>query len=222
MLSVEDWAEIRRLHRAEGIPIKVVASALGVLRNTVRAALASAGPPKYVRARGAPSCCSSKQSNSAAANHRHSDPVSRHAHDPRVRPSRAAPDLPFRAFRHSLLAPHTAFAQASGREHQMLPDRHTPSQSGPNERELAWPASLQHRRHPWAPGGPRTVRSRSGPSPTSSAAGDPACAQPAWPGAYTMTARRPPGTGLAHQVGTIPMLKKIFEFLTLKWLWDRR
>ena len=50
MLSVEDWAEIRRLHRGEKMPIKVVARTLGVSRNTVRAALASDGPPKYVRA----------------------------------------------------------------------------------------------------------------------------------------------------------------------------
>jgi transposase len=46
---VEDWAEIRRLHRAEGLPIKVIARTLGVSRNTVRAALASDGPPKYDR-----------------------------------------------------------------------------------------------------------------------------------------------------------------------------
>ena len=49
MLSVEDWAEIRRLHRAEGLPIKMIARTLGVSRNTVRAALAADGPPKYVR-----------------------------------------------------------------------------------------------------------------------------------------------------------------------------
>ncbi|SMD27156.1 sigma factor-like helix-turn-helix DNA-binding protein, partial [Kibdelosporangium aridum] len=49
MLSVEDWAEIRRLHRAEGLPIKAIARVLGVSRNTVRAALASDAPPKYVR-----------------------------------------------------------------------------------------------------------------------------------------------------------------------------
>ena len=41
MLSVEDWAEIRRLHRAEGMPIKAIARVLGVSRNTVRAALRS-------------------------------------------------------------------------------------------------------------------------------------------------------------------------------------
>ena len=51
MLSVEDWAEIRRLRRAEGLPIKVIARVLGVSRNTVRAAIASDGPPRYVRRR---------------------------------------------------------------------------------------------------------------------------------------------------------------------------
>jgi transposase len=49
LLSVEDWAEIRRLHRAEGLPIKTIARTLRISRNTVRAALASAGPPKYER-----------------------------------------------------------------------------------------------------------------------------------------------------------------------------
>jgi len=47
---VEDWAEIRRLHRAEGVPIKEIARRLGIARNTVRAALKSDGPPKYERA----------------------------------------------------------------------------------------------------------------------------------------------------------------------------
>lgn len=50
MLSVEDWAEIRRLRRSEGLPIKAIARVLGVSRNTVRAALAADGPPKYERA----------------------------------------------------------------------------------------------------------------------------------------------------------------------------
>jgi transposase len=49
VLSVEDWAEIRRLHRAEGLPIKMIARVLGVSRNTVRAAIASDGPPRYER-----------------------------------------------------------------------------------------------------------------------------------------------------------------------------
>ncbi|MFC7661359.1 IS21 family transposase [Pseudonocardia benzenivorans] len=50
MLNVEDWAEIRRLHRAEGVPIKEIARRLGIARNTVRAALRSDGPPRYERA----------------------------------------------------------------------------------------------------------------------------------------------------------------------------
>jgi len=46
---VEDWAEIRRLHRAEGMPIRAVARKLGVGRNTVRRALAAQAPPRYQR-----------------------------------------------------------------------------------------------------------------------------------------------------------------------------
>ena len=38
-MSVEDWAEIRRLHRAEGVPIKVIARSMGISKNTVRKAL---------------------------------------------------------------------------------------------------------------------------------------------------------------------------------------
>ena len=51
MLGVEDWAEIRRLHRAEGLSIKAIARRLGVARNTVRDALRSDVPPRYERAR---------------------------------------------------------------------------------------------------------------------------------------------------------------------------
>lgn len=47
---MEDWAEIRRLHRSEGMPIKAIVRKLGVARNTVRAALASDEPPAYRRA----------------------------------------------------------------------------------------------------------------------------------------------------------------------------
>lgn len=50
VISVEDWAEIRRLHRAEGLPIKAIVRRTGVARNTVRAALRSQEPPKYQRA----------------------------------------------------------------------------------------------------------------------------------------------------------------------------
>jgi transposase len=49
MLSVEDWAEIRRLHRAEGLPMKAVARVLKISKNTVKNALASEEPPKYER-----------------------------------------------------------------------------------------------------------------------------------------------------------------------------
>jgi len=49
MLSVEDWAEIRRLYRAEGLPKKVIARVLGISVNTVKAALACDEPPKYER-----------------------------------------------------------------------------------------------------------------------------------------------------------------------------
>jgi transposase len=49
VLSVEDWAEIRRLRRAEQMPISRVARMLGISRNTVKAALASDGPPRYQR-----------------------------------------------------------------------------------------------------------------------------------------------------------------------------
>jgi transposase len=50
VISVEDWAEIRRLHRAEGLPVKQVARVMRVSRNTVRAAVRSGGPPRYERA----------------------------------------------------------------------------------------------------------------------------------------------------------------------------
>jgi len=46
---VEDWAEVRRLRRAEQMSISEIARVLGISRNTVRAALASEGPPKYER-----------------------------------------------------------------------------------------------------------------------------------------------------------------------------
>ena len=49
MLSVEDWAEVRRLYRAERMSISQIARVLGISRNTVRAAVASDGPPKYER-----------------------------------------------------------------------------------------------------------------------------------------------------------------------------
>jgi transposase len=49
VLSVEDWAEIRRLRRAEKMSISEIARVLAVSRNTVKAALRSDAPPKYER-----------------------------------------------------------------------------------------------------------------------------------------------------------------------------
>ena len=50
MITVENWAEIRRLHRSEGISQAGIARTLGISRNTVAKALASDRPPKYERA----------------------------------------------------------------------------------------------------------------------------------------------------------------------------
>jgi transposase len=49
VLSVDDWAEIRRLHRAEGLSVRAIARVRGVSRNTVRNALQAEGPPRYQR-----------------------------------------------------------------------------------------------------------------------------------------------------------------------------
>ena len=46
---MENWAEIRRLHRSEGISQAGIARTLGISRNTVARALASDRPPKYER-----------------------------------------------------------------------------------------------------------------------------------------------------------------------------
>lgn len=47
---MEDWAEMRRLSRSEGMSIKGIARALGVSKNTVRRALRAPEPPRYQRA----------------------------------------------------------------------------------------------------------------------------------------------------------------------------
>ena len=36
MINLEEWAGIRRLHRAEAMGVKAIAHRLGVARNTVR------------------------------------------------------------------------------------------------------------------------------------------------------------------------------------------
>lgn len=48
---MEDWAEIRRLNKAEGMGSKAISKALGISRNAVRKAIRSAGPPAYTRPR---------------------------------------------------------------------------------------------------------------------------------------------------------------------------
>jgi transposase len=51
VLKVEDWVEIRRLHRSEGLAIRAIARRLGISKNTVKKALVSHAPPRYERAR---------------------------------------------------------------------------------------------------------------------------------------------------------------------------
>jgi transposase len=49
VITLEDWALIRRLHVGEGVPKAVIARQLGISRNTVAKALESSSPPKYER-----------------------------------------------------------------------------------------------------------------------------------------------------------------------------
>jgi transposase len=49
VLNVEDWAEVRRLYKAEGLSIKEIVRRTGIARNTVRSALRSDEPPAYRR-----------------------------------------------------------------------------------------------------------------------------------------------------------------------------
>ncbi|MHB1433992.1 MAG: hypothetical protein ACYCVZ_17995, partial [Streptosporangiaceae bacterium] len=49
MINLEEWAEIRRLHRSEGLGIKAIGRKLGISKNTVRSALRSVEPPRYQR-----------------------------------------------------------------------------------------------------------------------------------------------------------------------------
>jgi hypothetical protein len=58
---VETWAEMRRLRRAESVPIREIARRTGASRNTVRAALAS----DYVANLIARSCLAGVQARSA-------------------------------------------------------------------------------------------------------------------------------------------------------------
>jgi transposase len=49
VITVQDWAEIRYLYTNEGMSERAIATRLGIARDTVSRAIASAGPPKYVR-----------------------------------------------------------------------------------------------------------------------------------------------------------------------------
>jgi predicted DNA-binding protein (UPF0251 family) len=54
VISLEDWALIRHLHRSEGLSQRAIVSQraiarqLSIARDTVASALASDGPPKYL------------------------------------------------------------------------------------------------------------------------------------------------------------------------------
>ena len=50
MISVEDWAEIRRLHKVEKLSKRAIAKRLGIHRDTVTRALELDKPAKYERA----------------------------------------------------------------------------------------------------------------------------------------------------------------------------
>ena len=48
-MTVEDWAEIRRLHAQEQLSIRAIAKHLGIARDTVARAVVAQWPPQYVR-----------------------------------------------------------------------------------------------------------------------------------------------------------------------------
>jgi transposase len=50
LVGVEQWAEIRRMHRVERLSIREISRRTGLHRKTVRRALSSDAPPRYVRA----------------------------------------------------------------------------------------------------------------------------------------------------------------------------
>jgi transposase len=50
VVDVEQWAEIRRMHFVQGLSIKEICRRTGRSRVTIRRALRSEGPPRYVRA----------------------------------------------------------------------------------------------------------------------------------------------------------------------------
>ncbi|MBF6302967.1 IS21 family transposase [Nocardia amamiensis] len=52
MIKLQDWAEIRYLHKSEGLSIRAIARRTGFSRDTVARAVRSDSPPKYSRVSG--------------------------------------------------------------------------------------------------------------------------------------------------------------------------
>jgi transposase len=52
VVGVEQWAEIRRLHRVDGVSIREISRRTGLHRKTIRRALAAPEPPRYSRPAG--------------------------------------------------------------------------------------------------------------------------------------------------------------------------
>jgi transposase len=50
VVGVEQWAEVRRLHRVERLSIREISKRTGLHRKTIRRALIAETPPRYVRA----------------------------------------------------------------------------------------------------------------------------------------------------------------------------
>ena len=51
MVGVEQWADIRRMHRVERLSIRAISKRTGLHRKTIRRALEAKAPPRYVRTR---------------------------------------------------------------------------------------------------------------------------------------------------------------------------
>jgi transposase len=52
VVGVEQWAEIRRMHRVERLSIREISKRTGLHRKTIRRALGADAPPRYSRAPG--------------------------------------------------------------------------------------------------------------------------------------------------------------------------
>lgn len=51
MVGVEQWAEVRRMHRVERLSIREISKRTGLHRKTIRRALGAEVPPTYSRPR---------------------------------------------------------------------------------------------------------------------------------------------------------------------------